>query len=537
MRGRIAVLLVLLAAVQEAANQAERLEWFRDQGFGLFIHWGVDAPLGSVISHSLVGASPDYVQRYFATLPGLFHPRRFEPREWAILARLAGMRYVVFTAKHHSGFCMFQTRTTPFNVLNTPYGRDISAAVIQAFREQGLATGFYISPDDFWWFHQNGYPIARPPAPNTTTRELPALREYGRTQVRELLTQYGKIDLFFIDGPADGLREQAWESQPDIVVTRGAMETPEQHVPGIPMDQPWEACITMGSQWQYKATDVLKSSTELIQTLIEIRAKGGNLLLNVGPRPDGELTTEQEGRLREIGLWNFVNQEAIEAVRPWVITNEADIWFTRKKDEPTVYAFLPGPWKLGDQRTVTLRSVRSTARTQVSVLGQTGEILEYRPDVKPAATWTQDGRGLQIRMTHAQRLYNDRRWPQPVVLKITHAEPALQPPQVLTRGARWDDAAGAWVLEGETRTLGDAASVQVGFQYRPRKGLTDLYEKTEPWRDLPLQSQAAAGVFSARLPGAGRDQDYEFRALVRHPLLTLYAAERPLDPSRAVRLH
>jgi alpha-L-fucosidase len=192
---------------------------------------------------------------------------------------------------------------------------------------------------------------------------------------------------------------------------------------------------------------------------------------------------------------------------------------------------------LGDQRTVTLRSVRSTARTQVSVLGQTGEILEYRPDVKPAATWTQDGRGLQIRMTHAQRLYNDRRWPQPVVLKITHAEPALQPPQVLTRGARWDDAAGAWVLEGETRTLGDAASVQVGFQYRPRKGLTDLYEKTEPWRDLPLQSQAAAGVFSARLPGAGRDQDYEFRALVRHPLLTLYAAERPLDPSRAVRLH
>ncbi len=518
-----------IAALSPAANRPERLEWFRDQGFGMFIHWGVDAPLGSVISHSLVGASPDYVRRYFETLPRVFYPARFHPREWAVLARLAGMRYVVFTAKHHSGFCMFQTRTTPFNVLNTPYGRDIAGQVIQAFREQGIATGFYLSPDDFWWFHQNGYPIARPPAPNTTTRELPALREYGRTQVRELLTQYGQIDVLFIDGPADGLREQAWETQPDIVVTRGAMETPEQHVPGIPMDQAWEACITIGSAWQHKPSDTPKPSTELIQTLIEIRAKGGNLLLNVGPRPDGTLSPAEEGRLRDIALWNFVNQESIEAVRPWVITNEGDIWFTRKKNEPTVYAFVTrSPWKLGEKREIVLKSVRATAQSQVSIVGQSGEILEYRPEVRPKTVWKQDAQGLHITATNAQRMYDDRRWPNPVVLRITHAEPALRPPQVLTRGARWDAAAGAWVLEGELREKGDAASLEVGFQYRPRKGVTDMYEKTEPWRDLPLRPQAQSGVFSARLPGVARDQDYEFRALVRHPLLTLYGAERTL---------
>jgi alpha-L-fucosidase len=521
----------LCASLLPAANRPERLEWFRDQGFGMFIHWGVDVPLGSVISHSLVGASPDYVRRYFDTLPRVFNPTRFDPREWAVLARLAGMRYVVFTAKHHSGFCMFQTRTTPFNVLNTPYGRDISAEILQAFREQGIAAGFYISPDDFWWFHQNGYPIARPPAPNTTTRELPALRQYGRAQVRELLTQYGKIDVFFIDGPPDGLREQAWETQPDIVVTRGAIETPEQHVPGIPMDQPWEACITIGSAWQHKPADVPKSSTELLQTLIEIRAKGGNLLLNVGPRPDGTLSHAEEGRLRDIALWNFVNQESIEAVRPWVITNEGDIWFTKRKDEPTVYAFVTtSPWKLGETRTLTLKSVRASPQSEIAIVGQTGQILEYRPDVIPKTTWRQDAQGLHITATTAQRMYDDRRWPQPVVLRITRAEPALKPPQVVTRGARFDT--GAWVLEGELLTLGDAPSVQVSFQYRPRKGLTDLYEKTEPWRDLPLQPQTRPGPFMARLPGVGPDQDYEFRALVRHPLLALYGSERPLPLGR-----
>src|SRR6266849_1239218 len=125
--------LILITTACFAANRPERLEWFRDQGFGMFIHWSVDATLGSGISHSLVGASPDYVKRYFDTLPRYFYPQKFDPRDWAALAKLAGMKYVVFTAKHHSGFCMFDTKTTDFSVMHTPYGKDIAAQVVEAF--------------------------------------------------------------------------------------------------------------------------------------------------------------------------------------------------------------------------------------------------------------------------------------------------------------------------------------------------------------------------------------------------------------------
>ena len=139
----------------------------------------------------------------------------------------------------------------------------------------------------------------------------------------------------------------------------------------------------MGTEWPWKATNEnYKSGTELIGILIETRAKGGNLLLNIGPKPDGEIAIEQESRLREIALWNFVNGESLKGVRPWVITNENDIWFTRRKYANTVYAFLTKmtPWKLGEPKTIALRSVRATAQTQVTVLGQSDQIVEYRAE-------------------------------------------------------------------------------------------------------------------------------------------------------------
>jgi alpha-L-fucosidase len=513
----IVFVLPLLAQSAPPGNRPERLEWFRDLGFGMFIHWNVDATLGSVISHSLVGASDDYVARYFDTLPKFVTAERFDARAWARLAKLAGMKYAVFTTKHHAGFAWWDTKTTPFNVMNTPLGRDVVKSYVEAFRERGIAVGFYISPDDFWWFHKNGYPIARPPAPNTTTREIPALLEYDKLQLRELLTNYGPIDLLFIDGPADGVREEAWRLQPAIVVTRGAIETPEQHVPGIPLDQAWEACITIGSAWQHKPSDVPKSSQELIETLIEIRAKGGNLLLNVGPKPSGELSEGEEGRLRDIALWNFVNAEALDSVRPWVLTNEGNVWFTKKKGSATVYAFVTrAPWKLGERREIVLKSVRATKDTAVSVLGQSGKLLEYRPDVDPKTTWKQTADGLSISAMTSQRMYDDRRWNNPVVLKITHAEAALDPPRVVTLDANPGE------FRGELLALGDAKEVEVGFEYRPRKGLTDLYEKTEPWRSLPLTKRTAPGRFSTRGPAG----EWEYRAVVRHPLLTLYGSEK-----------
>lgn len=508
-------------------NDAAAVELFRDRGLGLFIHWGVDGSLGGVISHSLAGASPDYTQRFFETLPGYFDPVRYQPEEWARLAKLAGFRYVMFTAKHHAGFCMWDTKTTDFSVMHTPYGKDVMAPLIAAFRKQGLAIGIYFSPDDFWWLYQHHITINRH-VPGVYPQDLPEFMDYTRRQMKELLTNYGPIDYFFFDGPAEQLTAYAWQLQPNLVITRGVMETPEQYTPGIALPGAWEGNLTMGTEWPWKATNEhYKSGTELIDTLIETRAKGGNLLLNIGPKPDGTIPEEQDARLREIALWNFVNGEAIRGVRPWVITNEKNVWFTKKKDERTVYAFITHEehWRLGDPKTITLRSVKATPQTAISVLGQSGELVEYKPDVKPKTTWTEDSGGLHITAYRAQRLYTDRGWPDPIVLKLTNVEPAMYPPQVSTLGADWNPERRVAVLHGKLTELGSAGELKVGFQYRIKKDGTDLSERIEPWTDLPAVARTATGAFEVQVGGLEPNREYEFRAQVQHPLLTLYGQE------------
>src|SRR5436309_6632404 len=127
-------------------NQPERLEWFRDQGFGLFIHWSVDSQTGVVISHSLAGADEAYTRRFFEDLPKTFNPHKFAPADWAALAKLVGVKYVVFTTKHHSGFAMWDTKTTDFGIMHTPYKHDLTRGILDAFRAQGIAGGIYFSP-------------------------------------------------------------------------------------------------------------------------------------------------------------------------------------------------------------------------------------------------------------------------------------------------------------------------------------------------------------------------------------------------------
>jgi alpha-L-fucosidase len=515
-------------AAQGLGNSPERLERFRDLGFGLFIHWSLDSQIGSDISHSLVGASDDYRRRFFQDLPRTFNPQKFNPEAWAALARLAGVKYVVLTTKHHSGFALWHTRTTPFGVEHTPFRRDIVAEVARAFRAQGIAVGFYFSPEDFHWLQSNGKPVARRPHPGVTPQENPGLLALDRAQLRELATRYGAVDVWFLDGPAAGMRDVIWRAQPGAVITRDVIETPEQTIPGVPMDRPWESCLTMGTAWQYKpAHESYRSGTDLIQILIETRAKGGNLLLNVGPKPDGELPIEQEERLRQIALWHFTFGESIHDVRPWVVTNEGDVWFTRKKGEDTVYLFLthlPGPWNMGDRKRFTVRSVRLRPDARVSVLGASSEILEYHPEADPRPRWTQDAAGLHLDVMMAQRLHNDRKWYDPVVLKITHAEPALQLPVVVTAGGSL--AGPELTLQGDLKSLGDAARVEVGFQYRKQKALEELLDKEAPWQSTPLAARQAPGPFSARATGLTAGVAYQFRAVVKHPVLTLYGEEK-----------
>lgn len=530
---RILVLLVLVLATLNAQerilpgglNRAGRLEWFRDQGFGMFIHWSVDSQTGVVISHSLAGADEAYTRRFFEELPKTFRPHKFDARDWAALARLAGMRYVVFTAKHHSGFAMWDTHTTDFGVMHTPFRRDIVREVLDAFRAEGISAGLYFSPDDFWWLWKHGIDIQRL-VPGVQPSANPGLLALDQAQVRELMSNYGPVDVVFFDGEPQGLRELAWQLQPQTVVTRGAMQTPELYVPGIPFEGAWETCFTMGTAWQYQPqNERYKRGGEIINLLVETRAKGGNLLLNVGPKPDGELPIEQEERLREIALWMQVNQEAIYATRPWAITNEGPVWFTKAKDADTLYAIVKQEprWVRGEWREFVLKSVKVDAGAEVSVLGQNGRVLEYRPDVNPKPTLEQRADGLHVRAMFTLRLQDNSRWPNPVVLKITHATPALKPPKVVTtRGAF---TAGKAALSGELADMADQAELEVGVEYRSIAGL-DASDRSIPWMAGPSKRVKQTGAFTFEVEGLDAKGIYEYRVWVKHPLLTLYGGEK-----------
>src|SRR3954453_13970099 len=163
-------------------NKPERLEWFRDLGFGLFIHWSVDSQTGVVISHSLAGADEAYTSRFFNDLPKTFNPRKFYPQDWAALAKLAGIRYVVFTTKHHSGFAMWDTKTTNFGIMNTPFKRDITREILDAFKAQGIRPGIYFSPDDFSWLWKNKIDVQRN-IPSVQPRNHPGLMKLDLDQI------------------------------------------------------------------------------------------------------------------------------------------------------------------------------------------------------------------------------------------------------------------------------------------------------------------------------------------------------------------
>ena len=420
------IILTQNVDAQQTANKPERDQWFQDLGFGMFIHWSVDVQLGTVISHSMAGASKEYVNRFVTDLPQTFNPKNFQPDDWALLAKLAGMKYMVFTAKHHAGFCMWNTKTTDFNVMNTPFKRDILKEVIAAFRKQGIAIGIYISPEDFYYLHKNNIPIGRLQHPMHYPEKNEGLMALDKAQVKELLTNYGKIDMMFFDGPAEGLKEYAWSINPDLMVTRGQISTPEQTLPNKPLPAPWEACFTMGTDWQYKPTnDPQKSGTEMINMLIETRAKGGNLLLNVGPKPNGEIQIEQEALLRELALWNFVNGEAVHSVRAFNITKEGSIWYTRSaKDSSIVYAFIPGgdDWEFGDRKEIVFRNIAGSAKTKVSILGYGSELVEYREGVDAKIYVQQTVAGLLVSAVNGHRLYTNYKWPNPVVLKLENVQ-------------------------------------------------------------------------------------------------------------------
>ena len=420
----IGIIFSFASYAQQNGNNPEREQWFMDLGFGMFIHWSFDSQVGAVISHSMAGASQDYLEYFVNELPKSFDPKKFDPDEWAVLAKLAGMKYMVFTAKHHSGFCMWDTNTTKFSVMNTPFKQDILKKIIESFRKQGIAIGLYFSPEDFHYLYENNIPIGRLQHPMHYPENNPGLMNLDKAQLRELLTNYGKIDMIFFDGPVEGLEPSAWEIQPDIFVTRGQIETPEQDLPSAPIPGPWEACFTMGTDWQYKPTnDPHKSGTQIINMLIETRAKGGNLLLNVGPKPNGEIQIEQEALLREIALWNMVNKQSIHDIRPWRIIKDEGVWFTSSKDGNTIYAFIQGGanWPYGSRKELLLKRIQAGEQTKVSILGYASQLVEYMKNFDAGIYHYSTPMGFIISAVNGLRLYTNNQWPNPIVIKIENA--------------------------------------------------------------------------------------------------------------------
>jgi alpha-L-fucosidase len=336
---------------------AQRTAWFREAKFGMFIHWGPYSQASVEASWPIMtpGPNPAISEVEYRALPRRFNPVKFDAQAWIRLAKAAGQRYMVFTSKHHDGFCMFDSALTDYQITKTPYGRDIVAQLAAACREERMPLGFYYSPPDM---NHPGFRDAsklakenwqgEPERPEWTT-----YLDYMEGQLRELLTKYGPVALIWFDGldhqeKYDGSRFHSLihQLQPATLINNriglpGDFETPEQFVPDtIPtkssrtrlagLEHPkvptgpaalpaspddfllWETCMTINDTWAYNQNDRnFKSATQLIRSLVEVASKGGNLLLNVGPTPEGTIQPEFEERLRAVGEWLRVNGESI----------------------------------------------------------------------------------------------------------------------------------------------------------------------------------------------------------------------------------
>ena len=349
-------------------NGKDKLQWFRDARFGMFIHWGIYS-IPAKGEWAMFHNSWDY--DYYEKFAERFNPVEFDPAQWAELAWNAGMRYVVFTTKHHDGFCMYDSKHTDFKITNTPYKKDITAQLVKAFRAKGLKIGFYHSLVD--WRHEHFVPDAEHPlwrkGPKAFKGRDPAIyRKYLYKQVRQLLTEYGKIDLLFFDYTSKHKTSAEWEAeklldlvyslQPEIVVNDrlsyhktpkfyGDYATPEVTVPNqqVSFDgklYDWETCVTMNSNWGYNAQDkTFKSPRTIIEALVRCVSMNGNLLLNVGPDALGRIPDGSVDILRELAKWMSANSESVHGAGQSSHPAPYNLTYTEKDGSIYLHMFSP----------------------------------------------------------------------------------------------------------------------------------------------------------------------------------------------------
>ena len=340
----------------DRAQYDARVDWFRRARFGMFIHWGLYSIPGR---GEWVRSDEQMPEEDYLPFFRVFSAPDFDPKAWAKAAKAAGMRYVVMTAKHHDGFCLFDSQYTDFKSTNTPFGRDAVKEFVEAVRSEGLRVGLYFSLID--WHHPDYphygdryHPMRENPAYGNENREFDRYLDYLHAQVKEICSNYGKLDLLWFDFGYDHLRGEAWRGtelvdlvrtlQPGVLIDNrievsgegfgslyqcaptpyhGDFVTPEKMIPpqGIRDVQGnsmvWEACITMNNNWGYCGEDHhYKPASLLIKKLVECVSKGGNMILNVGPDGRGNIPPESLEILSQIGDWMAKNGESIHGCGP-----------------------------------------------------------------------------------------------------------------------------------------------------------------------------------------------------------------------------
>lgn len=324
-----------------------KIDWFHEARFGMFIHWGPYSVAGRgewIYNRECIPAE-EYVQKYVDP----WKAEQYDPRAWARLAKEAGMRYMVLTARHHDGFCLWDTKTTDWRATARGPGRDLVGPYVEAARAEGLRVGLYYSGAD--WHHPDypdGYARDWPtewPDPAAHKRFV----DYAKAQIEELLTRYGTIDILWYDGCApgpfadDGFNEWVYSLAPEILLN-DRMGSPcdyencEQRI--VAKEGPWEACMTLNDHWGYHAGDTnWKNEKNVLLMLMETAKGGGNLLLNVGPRPDGAIPEESVRILSSVGEWLGRNGEwlygSTRSPFSWILAGK----LTTKAN--TVYLHLP----------------------------------------------------------------------------------------------------------------------------------------------------------------------------------------------------
>lgn len=437
--------------VKDPLVQAKLSKW-QDLKFGLLMHWGPYSQWGVVESWSICSEDedwcrrniPDYneYKRKYKALKRTFDPTLFNPEKWARAAKRAGMRYVVFTTKHHDGFCMFDTSTTDYKITDPgcPFSRhpkaNITKEIFQAFRQEGFMIGAYFSKPDwncpyYWWpnfatpdRHVN-YSIKKYP------QRWEKFIQFTTTQIDELMSHYGRIDILWLDGgwvrhlSADEIRAylnspgykftriqsqdinmpalaaKARHKQPGLIIVDRAVPgphqnylTPENRVPEKRLPYPWESCITMGRSWSHIKKETYKPAGQLIHMLIDIVAKGGNLLLNIGPAADGTWDRDAYKRLEEIGDWIEVNHSAIYGSRAFKPFKQGNICYTQGKNG-SIYAFyLARSRETKPPHTIVVAIPETLEVDDIKFLGADEKI-----------TWRRKKQGVSIQVPESVRIH------------------------------------------------------------------------------------------------------------------------------------